>query len=116
MNEPKNPNDFKYLELPEILERIQIGVEYCGKIYDYHSNKCTRIGKKYDCENCKVPEEEQKTICKAWKRVIHLTKLYHISLMLGIINAKFPEEKIPGWSKTQEKAKIILPTSQMKLF
>ncbi len=103
----------------ELLSRIYRGVEYCGQIYDYHTNKCTRIGKKYDCESCKISKEEEKSICKAWKRVTHLTKLYHICQIIELINAKFEdqeESKLPGWAELQGKPEIILPNAQMKLF
>lgn len=102
----------------ELLNRILYGVEYCGKIYNYNNNRCTRIGKKYDCESCKITKEEEKTICMAWKRVIELSKLYHICKILELINRKFPEperEQLPKWAKYQKKAEII-PTSQLNLF
>jgi hypothetical protein len=117
-NQRENPNNFKYLEVHEILDKINIGIKYCDSLH-LSGNKCTRIGTKYECEICTIPESEQKHICKAWKRVIHLAKLFYICQIICLINnrTEYKEQKqIPEWAEKQKKADIIMPNAQMRLF
>jgi len=100
------------------MERIDIGIKYCDNLH-HNKIRCTRLGSKYDCENCTVPASEQKQICIAWKRIIYLAKLHSMCQLLDLLNRYIDlkeTEQIFDMSKKQGKAELILPNSQMRLF
>ena len=67
---------------------------------------------KYDCETC---DENKLQFCRAWRKVIELTKEYYITQIIYLINEYIKkQEQIPEWAKHQKKAEINM--EQQNLF
>ena len=111
----KYSTDLSTLDLPQSLknlrDRVDRGVIYCDKLHS-KKEKCVRLINKYDCETC---DENKLLFCKAWRKIISLTKEYYILQIIFLLHEHIGKgEQFPEWAKHQKKAEIQM--EQQNLF
>jgi len=86
--------------LKNLRDRVDKGVIYCDKLHS-KKEKCVKLIDRYNCETC---DENKLLFCKAWRKIINLTKEYYMLQIIFLLHKYIEKGKqIPKHPEQMEQ-------------